>query len=379
MHRFRGARRAARRRARSTAYVGYDCTADSLHIGNLLSIMLLRLFQQTGNKPIVLMGGGTTRIGDPSGKDDSRQLLDERDRPQHGRDPPGLRQIPAIRRRPDRRGHGQQRRLARRIALHPVAARCRPAFLGQPHADPRQRPAAARTRPAAVAFSNSTTRSCRPTISSSWPGASVASCRWAAPTSGATSSPGSNWGGAATGAPVRADDAAGDDSVRRQDGQERAGRRLAQCRAAVALRLLAVLAQHRGRRCRPVPAPLHRIAARRDRAVENLADAEINEAKKVLATEATALCHGREAAEAAAETARAVFEAGGGGRRAAAGRGAARRPRAGRPAFELFVRAGLAASNGEARRLIKGGGARVNEASSAARPSRLARRSRPDG
>src|ERR1051325_5738265 len=59
------------------AYVGYDCTADSLHIGNLMSIMLLRLFQRTGNKPIVLMGGGTTRIGDPSGKDESRQLLDD--------------------------------------------------------------------------------------------------------------------------------------------------------------------------------------------------------------------------------------------------------------------------------------------------------------
>src|SRR5947199_2710219 len=58
-----------------TAYVGYDCTADSLHIGNLMSIMLLRWFQKTGNKPIVLMGGGTTRIGDPSGKDESRQLL----------------------------------------------------------------------------------------------------------------------------------------------------------------------------------------------------------------------------------------------------------------------------------------------------------------
>src|SRR3954465_3277793 len=60
-----------------TAYVGYDCTADSLHIGNLLSIMLLRLFQKTGNKPIVLMGGGTTKIGDPSGKDEARQLLDD--------------------------------------------------------------------------------------------------------------------------------------------------------------------------------------------------------------------------------------------------------------------------------------------------------------
>ena len=58
-----------------TAYIGFDCTADSLHIGSLIQIMLLRRWQQTGNKPIVLMGGGTTQIGDPSGKDASRQLL----------------------------------------------------------------------------------------------------------------------------------------------------------------------------------------------------------------------------------------------------------------------------------------------------------------
>ena len=58
-----------------TAYVGFDCTADSLHVGNLVSIMLLRRLQQSGHKPIVLMGGGTTRIGDPSGKDESRKLL----------------------------------------------------------------------------------------------------------------------------------------------------------------------------------------------------------------------------------------------------------------------------------------------------------------
>ena len=57
------------------AYVGYDCTASSLHVGNLLSIMMLRWLQRTGNHPIVLMGGGTTRVGDPSGKDESRRLL----------------------------------------------------------------------------------------------------------------------------------------------------------------------------------------------------------------------------------------------------------------------------------------------------------------
>ena len=59
------------------AYIGYDCTADSLHIGSLLGIMLLRLYQRSGHKPIVLMGGGTTRIGDPSGKDEARPLLSD--------------------------------------------------------------------------------------------------------------------------------------------------------------------------------------------------------------------------------------------------------------------------------------------------------------
>src|ERR1700678_1462030 len=58
----------------ATAYVGYDCTAPSLHIGNYLTMMLLYWLQQSGNKPITLMGGGTTMVGDPSGKDESRAL-----------------------------------------------------------------------------------------------------------------------------------------------------------------------------------------------------------------------------------------------------------------------------------------------------------------
>ena len=58
-----------------TAYIGYDCTADSLHIGHLVSIMMLRLLQRTGHKPVVLMGGGTTKIGDPTGRDESRKML----------------------------------------------------------------------------------------------------------------------------------------------------------------------------------------------------------------------------------------------------------------------------------------------------------------
>jgi tyrosyl-tRNA synthetase len=58
-------------------YIGFDCTATSLHVGSLMQIMLLRHWQQAGHKPIVLMGGGTTKVGDPSGKDEARKLLDD--------------------------------------------------------------------------------------------------------------------------------------------------------------------------------------------------------------------------------------------------------------------------------------------------------------
>src|SRR5580704_7683850 len=58
-----------------TGYIGFDCTAASLHVGSLLPIMMLHWMQQTGHRPIALMGGGTTRVGDPSGKDESRRIL----------------------------------------------------------------------------------------------------------------------------------------------------------------------------------------------------------------------------------------------------------------------------------------------------------------
>src|SRR5438874_1199324 len=63
------------REGQVTGYIGFDCTAPSLHVGNLVQIMTLRRLQQAGHKPIVLMGGGTTKVGDPSGKEESRQLL----------------------------------------------------------------------------------------------------------------------------------------------------------------------------------------------------------------------------------------------------------------------------------------------------------------
>ena len=60
-------------------YIGFDCTAESLHVGSLLQIMCLRLLQKHGHRPIVLLGGGTTRIGDPSGKDKTRTILSEKE------------------------------------------------------------------------------------------------------------------------------------------------------------------------------------------------------------------------------------------------------------------------------------------------------------
>ena len=62
-----------------TGYIGFDCTAASLHVGSLLPIMMLYWMQQTGHRPIALMGGGTTRVGDPSGKDESRKILTDDD------------------------------------------------------------------------------------------------------------------------------------------------------------------------------------------------------------------------------------------------------------------------------------------------------------
>src|SRR5690606_16516450 len=64
---------------RLVAYIGFDCTADSLHIGHLVSIMMLRWLQRTGHRPIALMGGGTTKVGDPSGRDETRKLLSDED------------------------------------------------------------------------------------------------------------------------------------------------------------------------------------------------------------------------------------------------------------------------------------------------------------
>ena len=62
-----------------SGYIGFDCTASSLHVGSLLQIMILKLMQKYGHQPIVLLGGGTTLIGDPSGKDSTRKILEQKE------------------------------------------------------------------------------------------------------------------------------------------------------------------------------------------------------------------------------------------------------------------------------------------------------------
>ena len=345
-----------------TAYVGYDCTADSLHIGHLMSIMLLRLFQQHGHKPIVVMGGGTSRIGDPTGRDETRQLLsdDEIARNMVGirktfanfldfGDGPGaavmvnnadwldeLRYIPLLR---DIGRHFSVNRMLTQDSVKLRIDRDQPmTFLefNYPILQAYDFVELARRMGCELQMGGS----------DQW-GNIVAGIELARRVEGralfglttplVTTASGAKMGKTLGGAVwLNADRLTPYEYWQFWRNTEDAD-------VGRFLRLFSEL-------------PLAEIAR-----LERLADAEINEAKKLLATEATALCHGRAAAEAAAETARNVFEAGGAGAelpQIALPRDVLAR---GVPAFELYVRTGLAASNSEARRLIKGGGARLND------------------
>ena len=132
------------------AYIGFDCTADSLHVGHLLPIMLLRLFQRCGHRPVALIGGGTTKVGDPVRKDEPSSPGRRADRGATRRasaDPSSASSTSAT----DRRcADARQRGVAGPAALHPVPARRGEAFHRQPHADHGQRAAAAGARAAAL-------------------------------------------------------------------------------------------------------------------------------------------------------------------------------------------------------------------------------------
>jgi tyrosyl-tRNA synthetase len=347
------------RTGRVTAYVGYDCTADSLHVGNLVSIMLLRLFQKCGHKPIVLMGGGTTRIGDPSGKDEARQLLDDAQIARNMAgirtvfakfiefgDAPGdaimvnnadwldeLRYIPLLR---EVGRHFSVNRMLTQDSVRLRLERDQPLSFLEFNYPILQ----------AYDFVELGRRfGCELQIGGSdqW-GNIVSGVELGRRTDGRTlfglttpliaTASGAKMGKSVGGAVwLNAEKLSAYEYWQfwRNTDDADVGR---------FLRLFTEL-------------PIDEIT--------RLEDSEINEAKKTLATEATTLAHSEGAALAAAETARAIFEIGG----LASELPMLAVPREtlelGITAFDLFTSAKLAVSKGEARRLIRGGGARIND------------------
>jgi tyrosyl-tRNA synthetase len=345
-----------------TGYIGFDCTAPSLHVGHLLQIMMLRWMQQTGHRPIALMGGGTTRVGDPSGKDESRKILTVAD---IAANLAGIRAVfdrfltfgdgktDALMLNNDEwlaplnyidflRDVGRHFSVNRMLSFDSVKLRLERqhelSFLefnymllqAYDFVELHKRTGCVLQMGGSDQWGN--------IVNGIELGRRMLGAQLFALTSPLlTTSSGAKMGKTAAGALwLNADLVSPYDYWQywrnTEDGDvERF------------LKLFTVL-------------PLDEIAK-----LAALRGQEINEAKKVLATEATALVHGRAAAEAAAETARKTFEEG-----AIAGdlptleipRGELE---AGASVLGLFVKAGLAASNGEARRQIKAGGLRVND------------------
>jgi tyrosyl-tRNA synthetase len=345
-----------------TAYIGFDCTADSLHVGSLVQIMILRLLQRHGHRPLVLMGGGTTRIGDPSGKDETRQLLTDE---QIAANMAGIRRCfdPFL-----RFGDGPADAitannddwlsslgyipLLREVGTHFTVNR----MLGFDSVRIRLD----REQPLTFLEFNYM-------ILQSYDFRELNRRYGCALQIGGSD----QWGNIVCGI----------DLTRRTDNRTVFGLTTPLIATASGAKMgksaqgAVWLTRDRlspydywqfwrntedadvGRFMRLfTDLPLAEIAR-----LEALGGAEVNEAKKLLATEATRLAHGVEAAADAAETARLAFEEG----EAADTLPGVDVPRAeleaGIPAFRLFAIAGLAGSNGEARRLIRGGGARIND------------------
>ncbi len=345
-----------------TAYIGFDCTAPSLHVGSLIGIMMLRHLQQTGHQPIVLIGGGTTKVGDPSGKDETRKLLTQE---RIGANKAGIRAVfdkflsfgdgpqDALMVDNDNwlsqlnyidflREYGPHFTINRMLTFDSVRLRLE-----------REQPLTFLEFNymlfQAYDFVELYRRyGCRLQMGGSdqWGnivnGVDLGRRAQHVELFGLTTPLLTTASGAKMGKTVQGAVWLNADMLSPYDYWQY-WRNAEDADVGRFLRLFTEL-------------PLDEIAR-----LEALEGAEINEAKKLLATEATALAHGREAAERAAETARQTFSEG----HAAAGL-----PTVELPAAELkkgiglltaMVKAGLAASNGEARRHVKGGGARVND------------------
>jgi tyrosyl-tRNA synthetase len=330
------------------AYIGFDCTAPSLHVGSLVQIMMLHWLQHTGNKPIALMGGGTTRVGDPSGKDESRKLLSLADIENNKRG------IQDVFRKFMRFGDGQTdalmvdnaewlatlnyidmlREVGRHFSVNRMLAM-----------DSVKLRLDRESEFSFLEFNYMVLQSYDFTVLAERYGCNLqmgGSDQWGNIINGVdlgrrmgthqlyalttpliTLASGAVW--------LNADMKSPYDYWQFWRNTEDAD-------VGRFLRLFTTL-------------PLKEIGR-----LDGLGGAEINEAKKILANEATAMLHGRDAAEEAGETARKTFEEG--------------QSAEGLPTFELAlpvgvlqacVAVGYAKSNGEARRAIQGGGIRVND------------------
>ena len=343
-------------------YIGFDATADSLHVGSLVQIMLLRLMQRHGHRPVVLMGGGTTRIGDPSGKDEARQMLTDA---QIAVNIAGIRRVfePFLRFGDDPSdailannadwldalGYVE---LLRDVGSHFTINR----MLGFDSVRLRLE----REQPLTFLEFNYM-------ILQSYDFRELRRRHGVALQMGGSD----QWGNIVSGVElVRRTDAGAAFGLTTPLIATASGAKMGKtAKGAVWLTADRLSAYDYwqfwrntedgdvGRFLRLfTDVPLDEIAR-----LEALPGAGINEAKKLLATEATALAHGPKAAEAAAETARRAFEEG-----AAAGTlpthlVAAADLAVGIAAIRLFADSGLVLSLSEARRLIRGGGARVND------------------
>lgn len=345
-----------------SAYIGFDATANSLHAGSLTMIMLLRLLQQTGHRPIVLMGGGTTKVGDPSGKDEQRQLLSDADIAANIDGIKGIFEkyisfgdgprdammvnnadwLDELSYISFLRDYGRHFSVNRMLAFDSVKLRLE-----------REQPLSF------LEFNYMVLQSydflelyrrygCRLQMGGSdqWgnivSGADLARRIDQVEIFGLTAPLLTTAGGAKMGKTADGAVWLNEDRLSPYEYWQY-WRNTHDADVGKFLKLFTEL-------------PLDEIAR-----LEKLEGAELNDAKKILANEATALCHGRDAAELAEQTALKTFEQGTLGDNLPSINVNQSDLADGIFAYELLKSAGLAGSNGEARRLIKGGGARVND------------------
>ncbi len=351
------------RQSTITAYIGFDCTAPSLHVGSLLPIMMLHWLQQTGHKPVPLMGGGTTRVGDPSGKDESRRLLTDEVIAEN------LRSIREIFGRFLRFGDGKTdavmannadwlnalnyidflRDIGRHFSINRMLSfdsvklrlerQQELSFLEFNYMILQAYDFVELYRRYGCVLQMGGSDQWGNIVNGIDLGRRLHNAQLFALTSPLiTTSSGAKMGKTAAGAVwLNADQVSPYEYWQYWRNTEDAD-------VSRFLKLFTVL---------PLP-EIERLAT--------LKGAEINEGKKILATEATALVHGRQAAEDAAATARTTFEEGGLGASLPSVDVPRAEFKAGIGVLSAFVKAGLASSNGEARRAIANNAIMVNDA-----------------